>query len=81
MVAVHENRLGQHDVGQMSATASVGIIADEHVTGLHLSHRVQRQDVRHDADEAAEMDRNVLGLAQRIARSCRTVRWSSRAAP
>ena len=62
-----EDRLGQHDVGQMRAAARIGVVADEDVAGTHVGDRVLLEDLRHDADEAAEMDRDVLGLAERMA--------------
>ena len=63
--AVDEDRLGEHDVRQMRAAARIGVVADEHVAGAHALDRVLLEDLRHDADEAAEMDRDVLGLAER----------------
>ena len=65
--AVDENGFGQHDIGKMRAAALIGIVADEDVAGPHGLDRVLLEDLRHDADEAAEMDRNVLGLAKRLA--------------
>ena len=66
--AVDEDRLGQHEVGQMGAAALERVVADEHVTGPHVGGVVPLEDVRDDADEAAEVHRDVLGLAERGAR-------------
>ena len=65
--AVDEDRFGEDDVGQMRAATLVGVVAAEHVAWLHLLDRMALQDVRDQADEAAEMHRDVLGLAQRVA--------------
>ena len=65
--AVDEDRFGQHDVGQVRAAAFIGVVAAEHVAGPHLRDRVALHDVRDQAEEAAEMHRDVLGLAQRVA--------------
>ena len=62
--AIDEDRLAEHDVGQVGAGAGIGVVADEHVARLHLLDRVALQNFRDDADEAAEMHRDVLGLAQ-----------------
>ncbi len=62
-----EDRLGQHDVGQVRPAALVGVVADEHVARAHLLDRMALQDALDHADEAAEMDRDVLGLAERAA--------------
>ena len=51
----------------MRAAAFVGVVADEHIAGAHLLDGMPLEDVRQDADEAAEMHGNVLGLAQRVA--------------
>ena len=80
-VAVDEDRLGQDDIGQMRAAAFVGVVAENTSPGRISLDRVALQDVRDKADEAAEMHRDVLGLAQRVAVRCRTARSSSRAAP
>ena len=61
--AVDEDRLGHDDVGQVRAAALIGVVADEHVARLHLLERMALHDVRQQADEAAEMHRDVLGLA------------------
>ncbi len=65
--SVDEDRLGQHDVGQVGAAALVGIVADEGVARPYVLDPVAFHDVRHQLDEAAEMDRDVLGLAERLA--------------
>ena len=65
--AVDEDGLGQHDVRQMGAAALIGVVADEDVAGLHAIGRMPPQDLLDDPDEAAEMHRDVLGLAQRPA--------------
>ena len=65
--AVDEDRLGQHDVGQMRAAALVGVVADEGVARPDVLGRVAPHDVLDEVEEAAEMDRDVLGLAERLA--------------
>ena len=65
--AIDEHRFGEHDVGQMRAAALVRVVAAEHVAGLHLLDRMALHDVRDQAQETAEMHRNMLGLAQRVA--------------
>jgi hypothetical protein len=62
-----EDRLGEDDVRQMRAAALIGVIADEDVAGPQIFDAVALEDVRDDADEAAEMHRYVLGLAERVA--------------
>jgi hypothetical protein len=66
-LAIIEDRLGQHDVGQVRSAALEGVVADEDIAGPDLRQRVAPHDVRDDADEAAEMHRDVFGLAQRVA--------------
>jgi hypothetical protein len=51
----------------MRAAARIGIIADEDIAGTHVRDGVLLEDLRHNADEAAEMDRDVLGLTERMA--------------
>ncbi len=65
--AVDEDRLGQHDVGQVRAAAFIGVVADEGIARADVLGRVAPHDVRHEVEEAAEMDRDVLGLAERLA--------------
>jgi len=62
--AVDDDRLGHHNVRQMCSTARIGIVADEHVAGAHVRDRMMIEDMRHDADEAAEMNRDMLRLAE-----------------
>jgi len=62
--AVDKYRLAEHDVGQVGAGTGIGVVADEHVARLHRLDRVALQDLRDDPDKAAEMHRDVLGLAQ-----------------
>ena len=50
----------------MRSAALIGVVADENIARLHLRNRMALQDMREDADETAEMHRNVLGLAQRL---------------
>ena len=64
---VNEHRFGQHDVGQMRAAAFIGVVAAEHVAWLHAGDRMPLHDVRNQAEEAAEMHRDMLGLPQRVA--------------
>jgi len=61
--ALHKNRLAEHDVGQVGAGTGIGVVANEHIARLHLFDRVALQDFGDDPDKAAEMHRNVLGLA------------------
>ena len=61
--AVDEDWLAEHDVGQVRAGTGIGVVADEHITRLHLFDRVPLQDLRDDPDKAAEMHWDVLGLA------------------
>ena len=65
--AVEEDRLRQHDIRQVRGPALIGVVADEHVARMNLGFGVALLDVRDDADEAAQMHWDVLGLAQRIA--------------
>ena len=65
--AVDEDRLGDDDVGQMRAAALVGVVADEGVARPDVLRRVAPHDVLDEVEKAAEMDRDVLGLAQRLA--------------
>src|SRR6185437_14039930 len=44
-----------------------GVVADEGVARADVLGRIAPYDVRHQVEEAAEMDRDVLGLAQRLA--------------
>ena len=64
---VDEDRLGQNDVRQVRAAALVGVVADEGVARPDVLGRIAPHDVRHQVEEAAEMDRDVLGLAERLA--------------
>ena len=66
---VVEDRFGKHDVGQMGAAAFVSVIAHEDIARPDVLHRIALQNVRNDADETAEMHRDVLGLAERVALS------------
>ena len=61
--SIDEDRFGEHDVGQVGPAALVRIIAAEHVVGTHFLHRVALQYVGDQADEAAEVHRDVFGLA------------------
>ncbi len=61
--AIDEDRFAEHYVGQVGAGAGIGVVADEHIARLHRLDRVALQDLGYDADEAAEMHRDVLGLA------------------
>ena len=65
--AIDEDRLGQHDIRQMRATALIPIIPDEDIAGLHRLNRVFAHDVGNHVEQAAEMHRDVLGLAERHA--------------
>ena len=65
--AIDEDRFGQHDVGQMRAAAFIGVVADEGVARPDVLGRVAPHDVLDEIEEAAEMDRDVLGLAERLA--------------
>src|SRR5215472_11185435 len=51
-------------LGQVGAAAGISVVADEHVARPHRLGRVALQDLRYDADEAAQMHRDVLGLAK-----------------
>jgi hypothetical protein len=62
--AIDEDRLAEHDVGQVGAGPGIGVVADKHVARLHILDRVALQDLGDNPDEAAEMHRDVLGLAQ-----------------
>jgi hypothetical protein len=62
--AVDEDRLGHHNVRQVRSAARIGIVANEHVAGAHVRDRMMIEDMRHDADEAAEMNRDMLRLAE-----------------
>src|SRR5258708_4141793 len=65
--AIDEDRLAEHDVGEMRAAAGVSVVADKDITGVHRLDRVPLQNFGNHADEAAEMHWDVLGLAQRRA--------------
>ena len=62
--AIDEDWLAEHDVGQVGAGTSIGVVADEDIARLHCLDRVPLQDFGYDPDKAAEMHRDVLGLAQ-----------------
>jgi hypothetical protein len=59
-----KDRLTEHDIGQVRTAARIGVIADEHVARPHRVDWVPPDDLGDDADQAAEMHRDVLGLAQ-----------------
>ena len=65
-LVTEEDRLGENDVGQVRAAPLIGVVADEHVTRPEPVELVPLQDARHDADEAAQMDRRMRRLAERI---------------
>jgi len=62
--AVDEDRFGEHDVGQMGAAALVGVVAAEHIARAHFGARVALHDVRDQVEEAAQVHRDMLSLAQ-----------------
>jgi hypothetical protein len=66
-LAFVEDRLGEHDVRQMRAAAGVGVVADEDVAFLEIREIVALGDVADDADQRAEMHRDVHRLAERAA--------------
>ena len=66
-LAFVEDRLGEHDVGQVRAAAGVGVVAHEDVAFADVLHVEALGDLLDDADQRAEMDRDVRGLAQRAA--------------
>jgi hypothetical protein len=45
--AVDEDRLGQHDVGQVRAAAFIGVVADEGIAWPDVLGRIAPHDVRH----------------------------------
>jgi hypothetical protein len=51
----------------MRAAALISVIAYEDVPGAQRLARVAFEDMRQGAKEAAEMHRDVLGLAERLA--------------
>src|SRR5436853_7807381 len=59
-----KDRLAEHDVRQMRAGTGIGVVADEHIARPHRLEWMTLQYFRDGPDEAAEMHRNVLGLAQ-----------------
>ncbi len=62
-----EDRLGQHDVGQMRGAALIGIVADEDVAGAYAADGMSLHYVRQEFEETTEVHRDVLGLAERLA--------------
>jgi hypothetical protein len=66
-LALVEDGLGQDDVGQVRAAACVCVIAHEDVAFADVLHVEPLGDFVDDADQRAEMDRDVRGLAQRAA--------------
>ncbi len=48
----------------MRAAPGIGIVADENVARAELRHVVAGADLRDEIEEAAEMDGDVLGLAE-----------------
>ena len=59
---VVEDRLEEDDVVEMRAAARIGVVADEDVAGPDRRKIVVLEDVIGDAEQRAEMDRDVLGL-------------------
>ena len=66
-LALEEDRLDQHDVGQVRAAAGVGVVADEDVALADLRQRMPRRHVLDHAHQRAEVHRDVHRLAQRAA--------------
>ncbi len=66
-LAVDEDRFGEDEIGKMGAAALVGIVADENVAGPDVLDRVALEDMRQHVDETAEVHRDVLSLAERVA--------------
>ena len=66
-IAFVEDRLGEHDVRQMRAATLISVVADEDVPRAQRLDRVAFEDMWQGADETAEMHRDVLGLAERLA--------------
>src|SRR5690606_286154 len=52
---------------QMRSAAFIGVVADEYVARLDITGRVTLEDERDEAQEAAEMQGDVLRLAQHVA--------------
>ncbi|MNV00320.1 hypothetical protein D3C71_904800 [compost metagenome] len=64
---LNEDRRCHDDIGQVSAAPFIGIIADEDVAGLDVFQTRRLHQIRDEADEAAEMHRDMLGLAEHCA--------------
>ena len=63
-LSIDENGFGQDDVGEVGAAAFIGVVADEDVAGQHVGDGVALQHGFDDADETAEVHRDVFGLAE-----------------
>ncbi|HXX39980.1 MAG TPA: hypothetical protein VEP50_17820 [bacterium] len=66
-MAFVKDKSRHHDVGQMSASRGIRIVADEHVAVTHFVHRVMAQDRFDDSQERPQVDGNVRRLRQRPA--------------
>ena len=65
--AAREDRAHQVDVGQVRAAARVGIVGDEDVARGQCLDRIAREDLADDAQQRAEVHRDVLGLGDDLA--------------